>query len=102
MSEFIDLTPTWSALLPGILRAYESHVSVLCDQDTGRVTKEQADKALRALLGELARMAEAADKWNEYCSALNEASGAAEAERINEALGGPLPIKEAAFGRKEQ
>lgn len=91
---YIDLTPTWSALLPGILMAYESHVSVLCDQDAGLVTKNQADKALQTLHGELSRMAEAADKWNEYCSALDEASGAAEMQRINEGLGGPLPVEE--------
>lgn len=82
---YIDLTPTWSALLPGILMAYEDNI---------HKNNPRSISTIHNLTGELARMAEAADKWNEYCSALDEASGAAEMQRINEGLGGPLPVEE--------
>jgi hypothetical protein len=48
----IDLTPTWSGILPALLALLEA----------GGEARATAEKELR-------KMADAADKWNAYCDA---------------------------------
>lgn len=52
----IDLTPTWSGLLPALLLAYTNGTP----------------EGKRMARGELLRMAEAADKYNELCAQQKE------------------------------
>lgn len=49
--EFIDLTPTWAGLLPSLLHVHANGTP----------------KGARIAAEELARMADAADKWNDHC-----------------------------------
>jgi uncharacterized protein Yka (UPF0111/DUF47 family) len=51
MTRYIDMTPTWVQLLPTI-----------------RAIVENTSNS-EAVWQEIARMAEAADKWNEHCKA---------------------------------
>jgi len=52
MSEYIDMTPTWSAMTPIMLHAIENG------------TMEDSKKALREEIG---RMAKLADLWVAHC-----------------------------------
>lgn len=56
--EYIDLTPTWEAILPTWLMMYERAILGQCDDND--LVRANAEK-------EFKRMAEAADKWNEVC-----------------------------------
>lgn len=60
LTETIDMTPTWAAILPALLAA---------------VTDGTAE-GQRIARGELARMAEAADKWNANAPAMKERDSA--------------------------
>lgn len=53
--KFIDVTPTWSALLPGMVAVLQN------PKDTTEVRKAQ-----EGIYQELRRMAQAADSWNEH------------------------------------
>ena len=53
----VDVTPTWLGLLPMLLELTRPSIN----QD-----------ARQMAFRELARMAEAADKWNEHCSSENK------------------------------
>lgn len=52
-SKSIDITPTWAGLLPLLLAAIT----------------DGTDKGGKVAREELARMAEAADRWNAHCKA---------------------------------
>jgi len=80
--QYIDLTPKWQEILPVWQRIVE---------DATRTLKPHQ---LQRFWAEMRRMAEAADRWGAYCAAVDEAAGAAEMERINEGLIGPLPTEE--------
>lgn len=90
--KFIDLTPTWQEILPTWRMMLEAVMTI--DRPNQRTGKDPA-KVIASFWKEMCSMAEAADKWNEYCRTVDEAAGTAEAEAINEALGGPLPTEEA-------
>lgn len=49
MTRYIDVTPTWTGILPSIRAVIENATT---------------DEAKEAMWAELARMAQAADKWN--------------------------------------
>lgn len=54
----IDVTPTWSALLPALLDVYAN-----CANSKA----EHKRLSAKNIEHEFKRMAEAADNWNEYC-----------------------------------
>jgi hypothetical protein len=62
MPKVIDMTPSWGALVRGMLAAHAE----ISRNDYGQV-KEGAD-----LQKEFDKMAEAADRWNEHCKSLRE------------------------------
>lgn len=53
MKKTLDITPSWQEVLPLLLRA-------------ARSDRKRNKEAVDAAVTELMRMAEAADKWNEY------------------------------------
>lgn len=55
----IDMTPTWRGLLPLMLELWQTK-------------KVRNADDLQLLKKEFAKMAEAADKWNEHCRRLAE------------------------------
>ena len=61
MAKYIDLTPTWAQILPTWLMMYRQ--AVLGDCTNPDLVKANAVK-------EFERMADAADKWNAHCKAL--------------------------------
>ena len=63
----IDCTPTWQSLTPVLLDIYAQNKSKV--RNSYKVTDKtrQAIEVCNNILTEFKRMAEAADKWNEYC-----------------------------------
>lgn len=61
VGDYIDLTPTWSAILPTWLMMYRQAI-------TGDCTNPSLIRANAE--AEFKRMAEAADKWNAHCKEL--------------------------------
>ena len=55
--ETIDLTPTWTALVPVMIAI---------------LTEVKNPETIKDLTAELLKMAEGADKWNEYVKELKE------------------------------
>ena len=60
MPKVIDMTPSWGGLLPGMLAAY------------AELSRNDRMKELAGLEKEFDKMAEAADRWNDYCKSLRE------------------------------
>lgn len=56
----IDCTPTWESLLPVLLDVYGN-------LSAKTRLKEDQKESLDNIKKELTKMAQAADKWNEYC-----------------------------------
>lgn len=77
MPRSVDLTPTWVQLLPMWLDMYRQAVVGNCTNP---------DLVINNARAEFTRMAEAADRWNDYCQSVAIISGEAELEesrRIN-------------------
>ncbi len=66
MPKVIDMTPSWGGLLPGMLAAHAE----LSRNDYGRSVSWFEE--LAGLQKEFDKMAEAADRWNDYCKSLRE------------------------------
>jgi len=66
--KFVDVTPTWVAILPTWLMMYRQAVLGNCANPD--MVKENA-------VGEFTRMAEAADKWNAHVRELEAAKDTA-------------------------
>ena len=62
MPKVIDMTPTWGGLVRGMLAAHAE----MSRNDYGQVEE------LAGLEKEFDKMAEAADRWNDYCKSLRE------------------------------
>lgn len=60
--EYIDVTPTWSAILPIWRRIVEDAVTV------------EKPEQLERFWSEMETMAAAADRWNEECKLQHEAA----------------------------
>lgn len=71
---YIDLTPTWTAILP-IWRMIVNDACVIKKPDQ-----------LQRFWTEMQNMAAAADKWNEVCAQHDLEADADEQQRINEGL----------------
>ncbi len=67
----IDLTPTWSMLLPAMLNVYEQAVR---KRGTGKRLNPRNDETIKAMRKEIEKMALGADKWIEHCKKLKEES----------------------------
>lgn len=88
MPEYIDLTPSWQ----DILHTWQLIIGRSCTV----INKAGAPKRglapidgtgnFKRFWAEMQRMAEAADKWNEYCRSLDAEADADEQQRINEGL----------------
>lgn len=93
MPQYIDMTPTWTGILPMWRRIVESNNSAK------RGHREQYNQTMSSFWEQMEHMARAADQWNEYCQSREIASGAAEldeAKRIT-TLGDSLEAEREAY-----
>lgn len=79
--EYIDITPTWTEILP-TLRFMVEQVTT---RDPETKTKSPSI-VMENFWKQLKIMAEAADKWNEHCKMLDEMADEDEQQRLNEEL----------------
>lgn len=75
--EYLNITPTWAEILPNWLLMYREAVRGHCADNERIIDNAEA---------EFRRMAEAADRWNEYCKMVDAVAGVDEMERVNEGL----------------
>lgn len=66
----IDITPTWSAILPMTLEVYKQYIKKLTNC---RSKLPQVEQAAKEIESELKKMALAADNWNEHIKQLKKA-----------------------------
>lgn len=68
-NQYIDLTPTWSSILPmWLIIARKAYRGEMGAHGSNRKEKEAASiKSVADFEDQMRRMAEAADKWNAYC-----------------------------------
>jgi len=64
--ETIDVTPTWSGLLPMLLELYGQ---AYCKRKNQFTVRQDTVDTIKELGAEFKNMAQAADKWNEHCKA---------------------------------
>ncbi len=81
MVEYLDMTPTWSDILP----TWRFMVEQVTTRDKPAPGKDP-NLVMMNFWDQMKTMALAADRWNAYVAELNDEASVVEMERINEGL----------------